>query len=117
MSRGIVPCSAAWCYAGGRLCGSSRRPPACPNPCLAGTNPGPTASTHPPTLPPGAADDLRINLWHLDRPDLAYNVVDIKPPNMEDLTEASGELAAESRGDAGAAAAQRGVGAALHGAA
>jgi hypothetical protein len=44
-------------------------------------------------------------------------VVDIKPPNMEDLTEASGELAAESRGDAGAAAAQRGVGAALHGAA
>ena len=26
-----------------------------------------------------SADDLRINLWHLDRPDAAFNVVDIKP--------------------------------------
>ena len=35
-----------------------------------------------------SADDLRINLWHLDVSDRAFNVVDIKPPNMEDLTEA-----------------------------
>eukprot|EP00887_Chlorella_sp_A99_P006675 scaffold3.g6675.t1 len=34
-----------------------------------------------------SADDLRINLWHLDRPDQAFNVVDIKPASMEDLTE------------------------------
>jgi serine/threonine-protein phosphatase 2A regulatory subunit B len=34
-----------------------------------------------------SADDLRVNLWHLDRPDTSFVVVDIKPPNMEDLTE------------------------------
>ncbi|KAK9831354.1 hypothetical protein WJX81_004778 [Elliptochloris bilobata] len=34
-----------------------------------------------------SADDLRINLWHLEVSDRAFNVVDIKPPNMEDLTE------------------------------
>ncbi len=34
-----------------------------------------------------SADDLRINLWHLDRPDTAFCAVDIKPPSMEDLTE------------------------------
>lgn len=34
-----------------------------------------------------SADDLRVNLWHLDVTDQAFNVVDIKPPNMEDLTE------------------------------
>lgn len=34
-----------------------------------------------------SADDLRINLWHLDRSDLSYNIVDIKPSSMEDLTE------------------------------
>ena len=33
------------------------------------------------------ADDLRINLWHLDVEDQAFNVVDMKPPNMEELTE------------------------------
>jgi serine/threonine-protein phosphatase 2A regulatory subunit B len=33
-----------------------------------------------------SADDLRINLWHLDHPE-SQNVVDIKPSNMEDLTE------------------------------
>ena len=33
------------------------------------------------------ADDLRINLWHLDIEDQAFNVVDMKPPNMEELTE------------------------------
>ena len=34
-----------------------------------------------------SADDLRINLWHLDISDRSFNVVDIKPPNMEELTE------------------------------
>lgn len=34
-----------------------------------------------------SADDLRINLWHLERPDTSFNVVDIKPASMEDLTE------------------------------
>jgi len=34
-----------------------------------------------------SADDLRINLWHFDRPDLSFNIVDIKPEVMEDLTE------------------------------
>ncbi len=35
-----------------------------------------------------SADDLRVNLWHLEVSDRAFNVVDIKPHNMEDLTEA-----------------------------
>lgn len=34
-----------------------------------------------------SADDLRVNLWHLDITDQSFNVVDIKPPHMEDLTE------------------------------
>ncbi|KAL3234984.1 Protein phosphatase PP2A regulatory subunit B [Nakaseomyces bracarensis] len=34
-----------------------------------------------------SADDLRINLWNLDIPDQSFNVVDIKPANMEELTE------------------------------
>jgi len=34
-----------------------------------------------------SADDLRINVWHLDRPDTSFTVVDIKPESMEDLTE------------------------------
>jgi serine/threonine-protein phosphatase 2A regulatory subunit B len=34
-----------------------------------------------------SADDLRINLWHFDRPCLSFNIVDIKPEAMEDLTE------------------------------
>ncbi|XP_066516022.1 protein phosphatase 2, regulatory subunit B, gamma a isoform X2 [Hoplias malabaricus] len=34
-----------------------------------------------------SADDLRINLWHLDITDRSFNIVDIKPVNMEDLTE------------------------------
>lgn len=34
-----------------------------------------------------SADDLRINLWHLDSINECYNVVDIKPANMEELTE------------------------------
>ena len=35
------------------------------------------------------ADDLRINLWNLEFEDQAFNVVDMKPPNMEELTEVS----------------------------
>ena len=36
-----------------------------------------------------SADDLRVNLWHLERgaAEDAFTVVDIKPENMEDLTE------------------------------
>lgn len=34
-----------------------------------------------------SADDLRINLWNLDIPDQSFNIVDIKPANMEELTE------------------------------
>ena len=34
-----------------------------------------------------SADDLRINVWSLDVADTSFNVVDIKPGNMEDLTE------------------------------
>lgn len=34
-----------------------------------------------------SSDDLRINLWNLDIPDESFNIVDIKPANMEELTE------------------------------
>ncbi|EIW58276.1 protein phosphatase 2A regulatory subunit PR55 [Trametes versicolor FP-101664 SS1] len=34
-----------------------------------------------------SADDLRINLWNLDISDRSFNIVDIKPANMEELTE------------------------------
>ncbi|CAG0899347.1 unnamed protein product [Darwinula stevensoni] len=34
-----------------------------------------------------SADDLRINLWHLEVNDQSFNIVDIKPQNMEELTE------------------------------
>lgn len=34
-----------------------------------------------------SADDLRVNLWHLDNSALSFNIVDIKPENMEELTE------------------------------
>ena len=34
-----------------------------------------------------SADDLRINLWHLNIQDQSFNIVDIKPANMEELTE------------------------------
>lgn len=32
-----------------------------------------------------SADDLRINLWHLEVTDQCFNVVDMKPADMEDL--------------------------------
>jgi serine/threonine-protein phosphatase 2A regulatory subunit B len=34
-----------------------------------------------------SADDLRINLWNLDISSQSFNIVDVKPSNMEDLTE------------------------------
>lgn len=34
-----------------------------------------------------SADDLRINLWNFAVNDQSFNIVDIKPVNMEELTE------------------------------
>eukprot|EP00051_Salpingoeca_urceolata_P026824 m.478883 g.478883 ORF g.478883 m.478883 type:complete len:439 (+) comp21258_c0_seq1:502-1818(+) len=34
-----------------------------------------------------SADDLRINLWNFGVDDQSFNIVDIKPANMEELTE------------------------------
>ncbi|KAF2304111.1 hypothetical protein GH714_027322 [Hevea brasiliensis] len=34
-----------------------------------------------------SADDLRINLWNLEICNQSFNIVDVKPANMEDLTE------------------------------
>lgn len=34
-----------------------------------------------------SADDLRINIWHLEITDKSFNIVYIKPTNMEELTE------------------------------
>ncbi|RLV95672.1 Protein phosphatase PP2A regulatory subunit B [Spathaspora sp. JA1] len=34
-----------------------------------------------------SSDDLRINLWNLSIADQSFNIVDIKPTNMEELTE------------------------------
>ncbi|CAH9132232.1 unnamed protein product [Cuscuta epithymum] len=34
-----------------------------------------------------SADDLRINLWNLEISNQSFNIVDMKPSNMEDLTE------------------------------
>ena len=34
-----------------------------------------------------SADDLRVNLWSLERAQLAFNVVDMKPASLEELTE------------------------------
>lgn len=33
-----------------------------------------------------SADDLRINWWNLQISNQCFNIVDIKPANMEDLT-------------------------------
>eukprot|EP00118_Oscarella_pearsei_P025039 m.307366 g.307366 ORF g.307366 m.307366 type:complete len:447 (+) comp42191_c0_seq1:200-1540(+) len=45
-----------------------------------------------------SADDLRINLWNLEITDQCFNIVDIKPSNMEELTEVitSGEFHPEN---------------------
>ncbi|KAI3686436.1 hypothetical protein L1987_80112 [Smallanthus sonchifolius] len=34
-----------------------------------------------------SADDLRINLWSLEVSDKCFNIIDMKPSNMDDLTE------------------------------
>lgn len=34
-----------------------------------------------------SSDDLRINLWNLNIQNESFNIVDIKPTNMEELTE------------------------------
>lgn len=34
-----------------------------------------------------SADDLRINLWNLENNSQSFNIVDVKPANMDDLTE------------------------------
>ncbi len=34
-----------------------------------------------------SADDLRVNLWNLENNILAFNLVDLKPPNIEELAE------------------------------
>ncbi|XP_052143757.1 serine/threonine protein phosphatase 2A 55 kDa regulatory subunit B alpha isoform-like isoform X2 [Oryza glaberrima] len=34
-----------------------------------------------------SVDDLRINLWHLEVTDQCFNIVDMKPADMEDLVE------------------------------
>jgi len=34
-----------------------------------------------------SADDLRVNLWHLEKGERGFNVLDLKPENMEDLNE------------------------------
>eukprot|EP01036_Dinobryon_divergens_P027039 gene27039-35748_t len=34
-----------------------------------------------------SADDLRINMWNLENSDTSFNILDIKPLNMEELTE------------------------------
>jgi serine/threonine-protein phosphatase 2A regulatory subunit B len=33
-----------------------------------------------------SADDLRINLWNLEISNQSFNIIDVKPTNMEDLT-------------------------------
>lgn len=32
-----------------------------------------------------SADDVRINLWHLEVTSQCFNIVDMKPADMEDL--------------------------------
>lgn len=34
-----------------------------------------------------SADDLRINLWNMENSKVTFNIIDIKPTNMEDLVE------------------------------
>jgi len=34
-----------------------------------------------------STDDLRINLWNIDVPSESFNIIDIKPNNLEELTE------------------------------
>ena len=41
-----------------------------------------------------SADDLRVNLWNMNVENQSFNIVDIKPDNMEDLTEVRNASAA-----------------------
>ena len=66
----------------------------CPPPPLSFPPPSPTARYHINSVgvnSDGAtflsADDLRVNLWSLENAKLAFNIVDIKPPTLEELTE------------------------------
>jgi serine/threonine-protein phosphatase 2A regulatory subunit B len=34
-----------------------------------------------------SADDMRINVWNLEKTDTVYNVLDMKPKNIDDLDE------------------------------
>lgn len=34
-----------------------------------------------------SSDDLRINLWHLENKSQAFNIIDLKPENYEDISE------------------------------
>lgn len=34
-----------------------------------------------------SADDLRVNLWNIENNVVAYNVIDLKPNNIEELSE------------------------------
>ena len=34
-----------------------------------------------------SADDLRVNIWDLEHAKLSFNIVDMKPPTLEELTE------------------------------
>lgn len=39
-----------------------------------------------------SGDDLRINVWNLEVRDQCFNIIDMKPKGMEDLTGNSGSL-------------------------
>lgn len=43
-----------------------------------------------------SADDLRINLWNLEISNQSFNIVDVKPANMEDLTGENFEILHEN---------------------
>lgn len=34
-----------------------------------------------------SADDLRVNIWNIDNNQTTFSIVDIKPPNIDDLNE------------------------------
>ncbi len=34
-----------------------------------------------------SADDLRVNIWNIEKNDTTFSIVDIKPPNIDDLNE------------------------------
>lgn len=34
-----------------------------------------------------SSDDLRVNLWSLENNLIAYNIIDLKPSNIEELSE------------------------------